>query len=153
MTRMTRLNPFDDLRRLESRLFEPFFRYPYFQESMQSSAWNPAVDVLEENDRIIVKVEAPGVDEKDLHVTFEDGLLTVTGERQFERKDDRNYHRIERAYGSFTRSFTLPRSVDATQIVANYRNGVLEIEVPKKEESRPRQISINVNAANRQLEA
>jgi HSP20 family protein len=119
---------------------------------MQSSAWNPAVDVLEENDRIIVKVEAPGVDEKDLRVTFEDGLLTVTGERQFERKEDRNYHRIERAYGSFTRTFTLPRSVDATQIVANYRNGVLEIEIPKKEESRPRQISINVNA-NRQIEA
>nr|MDQ3283268.1 Hsp20/alpha crystallin family protein [Acidobacteriota bacterium] len=136
----------------ESRLFEPFFRYPYLQEEMQSSAWNPAVDVLEETDKIMVKVEAPGVDEKDLRVTFEDGLLTVTGERRFERKDDRNYHRIERAYGSFTRSFTLPRSVDASQIVANYRNGVLEIEVPKKEESRPKQIQINVNA-NKQLNA
>ena len=153
MTLMTRFNPFEDLRRLESRLFEPFFRYPYLQEEMQSSAWNPAVDVLEETDKIVVKVEAPGVDEKDLRVTFEDGLLTVTGERQFERKDDRNYHRIERAYGSFTRSFTLPRSVDASQIVANYRNGVLEIEVPKKEESRPKQISINVNASNKQLNA
>ena len=152
MTLMTRFNPLDDLRRMD-RLFEPFFRFPYFQESMQSSAWNPAVDVLEENDRLIVKVEAPGVEEKDLRVTFEDGLLTISGERQFERKDDRNYHRIERAYGTFIRSFSLPRSVDASQIVANYRNGVLEIEVPKKEESRPRQISINVNAANKQLNA
>jgi len=152
MTRITRFNPFDDLRRIEARLFEPFFRYPYFQEAMQSSAWNPAVDVIEETDRIAVKVEAPGVDEKDLRVTFEDGVLTVTGERQFERKDDRNYHRIERAYGTFTRSFTLPRSVDASQIVANYRNGVLEIEVPKKEESRPKQITINVNSS-KQLEA
>ena len=71
--------------------------------------------------------------------------LTVTGERQFERKDDRNYHRIERAYGTFTRSFTLPRSVDGTKIAANYTNGVLEIEIPKKEDSRPRQIQINVN--------
>jgi HSP20 family protein len=150
---LVRFNRFDDLRRMEARLFEPFFRFPYFQESMQSSAWNPAVDVLEENDKILVKVEAPGVDEKDLRVTFEDGLLTVTGERQFERKDDRNYHRIERAYGTFTRTFTLPRSVDAAQILANYRNGVLEIEIPKKEESRPRQIEINVNAANRQIEA
>jgi HSP20 family protein len=153
MTRITRFNPFDDLRRIEARLFEPFFRYPYLQEEMQSSAWNPAVDVLEETDKIVVKVEAPGVDEKDLRVTFEDGVLTVSGERQFERKDDRNYHRIERAYGSFTRSFTLPRSVDAAQIAANYRNGVLEIEVPKKEESRPKQITINVNSNTKQIEA
>ncbi|HYO79503.1 MAG TPA: Hsp20/alpha crystallin family protein [Thermoanaerobaculia bacterium] len=152
MTRMTRFNPFDDLRRVEARLFEPFFRFPYLQESMQSSAWNPPVDVLEEHDKIVVKVEAPGIDEKDLRVTFEDGLLTVTGERTFERKDDRNYHRIERAYGSFTRSFTLPRTVDGAAIVANYRNGVLEIDVPKKEESRPKQITINVNA-DKQLTA
>lgn len=151
MTRLTRFNPLDDLRRMESRLFEPFFRYPFFQEELQSTAWNPAVDVLEENDRIVVKVEAPGVDEKDLRVTFEDGVLTISGERQFERRDDRNYHRIERAYGSFTRSFTLPRSVEASQIVANYRTGVLEIEVPKKEESRPKQITINVNS--KQIEA
>lgn len=146
MTLITRRNPFEDLRRLESRLFEPFFRFPYVTEEMQSSAWNPPVDVLEETERILVKVEVPGVDEKDLHVTFEDGLLTVSGERQFERKDDRNYHRIERAYGSFTRTFSMPRSVDAAQITASYRNGVLEIAIPKKEESRPKQIAINVNA-------
>lgn len=153
MTRIVRSNPFSDLRRMEARLFEPFFRFPYMQEEMQSAAWNPPVDVVEEKDRIVVKVEAPGVDEKDLRVTFEDGLLTVAGERQFERKDDRNYHRIERAYGSFTRTFTLPRSVDAAQIAANYRNGVLEIEIPKKEESRPKQIEINVNSGNKQLNA
>ena len=104
------------------------------------------MDVLEENGKILVKVEVPGIDEKDLRVTFEDGLLTVSGERQFERKDDRNYHRIERTYGSFTRTFTLPRSSDSTQIMADYRNGVLEIEIPKKEESLPKQIEINVNA-------
>ncbi|HEY0159796.1 MAG TPA: Hsp20/alpha crystallin family protein [Thermoanaerobaculia bacterium] len=144
---MTRIVRFHNL--------EPFFRFPFFPEETMApaAAWNPAVDVLEEKDRIVVKVEAPGVDEKDLRLTFEDGVLTVTGERQFERKDGSNYHRIERAYGSFTRSFTLPRSVDASQIVANYRNGVLEIEVPKKEESRPKQIAINVNSANKQLDA
>lgn len=146
MTRMTRSNPFGDLRRMEGRFFEPFFRFPFVQEEMQSSAWNPPVDVHEETEKIVVKVEVPGVDEKDLRVTFEDGLLTISGERQFERKDDRNYHRIERAYGSFTRTFTLPRSVDAAQIAASYRNGVLEIEIPKREESRPKQININVNA-------
>jgi HSP20 family protein len=151
MTFLTRFNPFDDLRRMEARLFEPFFRWPAFNEEIQATAWNPPVDVLEETDRILVKVEVPGVDEKDLRVTFEDGLLTISGERQFERKDDRNYHRIERAYGSFTRTFTLPRSVEAGKIQANYRNGVLEIEIPKREEAKPKQIQINVNA--KQLES
>lgn len=152
MNLVTRFNPFDDLRRMEARLWEPFFRFPFFTEEMQSTAWNPPVDVLEENDRIVVKVEVPGLKESDLRVTFEDGVLTISGERQFERKDDRNYHRIERAYGTFTRTFTLPRSVEAAQIHANYVNGVLEIEIPKKEESRPKQIQINVSA-NKQIEA
>jgi HSP20 family protein len=129
---------------MEARLFEPFFRMPFYQEA-QSSGWNPPVDILEEDEKIHVKVEVPGIDEKDLRVTFEDGLLTVTGERQFERKDDRNYHRIERAYGSFTRTFSLPRTVEGGRIVANYRNGILEIEIPKKEDAQPKQIQINVN--------
>jgi HSP20 family protein len=145
MTFITRNVPLNDLRRMESRLFEPFFRFPFFTEEMRTSAWNPPVDVLEETDKVIVKIEVPGIEEKDLRVTFEDGLLTISGERQFERKEESNYHRIERAYGSFTRTFSLPRSVDANQIVANYRNGVLEVEIPKKEESRPKQIQVNVN--------
>ncbi|HEX8154254.1 MAG TPA: Hsp20/alpha crystallin family protein [Thermoanaerobaculia bacterium] len=141
MTFVTRrTSPFSDL-----RAFEPFFRFPYFDEAA-AAAWNPAVDVTEEGGKIMVKVEVPGVEEKDLRVAFEDGLLTVTGERQFERKDDRNYHRIERQYGSFTRSFSLPRSADPSGITANYRNGVLEIEIPKREESKPRQIAINGNS-------
>jgi HSP20 family protein len=152
MALINRFNPFDDLRRMEARLWEPFFRFQFVPEEAQAASWSPAVDVLEENNRIIVKVEAPGVDEKDLKVAFEDGILTVSGERRFERKDDRNYHRIERAYGTFTRTFTLPRTVDASQIVANYRNGVLEIEIPKKEEALPKQIQINVNAG-KQIEA
>jgi HSP20 family protein len=142
----------NNLTRFEARLFEPFFRFPFIQEETQTGTWNPPVDVLEENDRIVVKVEAPGIDEKDLRVMFEDGVLTVTGERQFERKDDRNYHRIERAYGTFTRTFSLPRSVDGTRIVADYKSGVLEISIPKKEESLPKQIQINVNA-NSPIEA
>ena len=105
-----------------------------------------AVDVAEETDKIVVKVEVPGMNENDLKVSFEDGLLTVSGERQFERKDDRNYHRIERTYGSFTRTFSLPRSVDAQKISASYVNGVLEIEIPKLEEAKPKQIQINVGS-------
>jgi HSP20 family protein len=150
MTRIVRFAPFN--RNLDSRFMEPFFKFPFFQDEMQATGWNPAVDVVEEKGRILVKVEAPGVEEKDLRVTFEDGTLTVTGERQFERREDRNYHRIERAYGSFTRTFTLPRSVDGARIAATYQNGILDIEIPKKEESLPKQIQINVNA-NKQLDA
>ncbi len=147
MTFLTRTNALEDLRNLQARFFEPFFgRFEFIDDAMRSGAWAPPVDVAEEGDKILVKVEAPGVDQKDLKISFEDGLLTVSGERQFERKDDRNYHRIERTYGTFVRTFNLPRSVDAGAIKANYVNGVLEIEIPKREEAKPRQIQISVGA-------
>ena len=145
MTFVTRHNPFNDLRTLQNRLFEPFFgRFNFMDDALASGTWAPAVDVAEDAENIHVKVEVPGMDEKDLKINYEDGLLTVSGERQFEQKDDRNYHRIERSYGSFVRSFSLPRSVDASKIAANYRNGVLEIEIPKRDEAKPRQIQINI---------
>jgi HSP20 family protein len=145
MTFMTRTNPWNDLRTIQNRLFEPFFgRFNFMDDALTSGTWAPAVDVAEDAERIHVKVEVPGMEEKDLRINYEDGLLTVSGERQFERREDRNYHRIERAYGSFVRTFSLPRSVDPAKIVANYRNGVLEIEIPKKEEAKPKQIEINV---------
>jgi len=129
------------------RFFEPFFgRFNFLDDAVQGGTWAPAVDVAEETDKIVVKVEVPGMNENDLKVSFEDGLLSVSGERQFERKDDRNYHRIERTYGSFVRTFSLPRSVDAQKISANYVNGVLEIEIPKLEEAKPKQIQINVGS-------
>lgn len=148
MTLMTRYNdPWNDLRALQNRLFEPFFgRFEFLDDTRNGGTWAPPVDVAEDDEKIHVKVEVPGMDEKDLKVNYEDGLLTISGERQFERKDERNYHRIERQYGSFVRSFSLPRTVDASQIVASYRNGVLEIEVPKKEEAKPKQIAINVGS-------
>jgi HSP20 family protein len=140
-------NPLNDFRTLQARFFEPFFgRFNFLDDAMQSGTWAPAVDVAEETDKIVVKVEVPGMNENDLKVSFEDGLLTVSGERQFERKDDRNYHRIERTYGSFVRTFSLPRSVDAQKISASYVNGVLEIEIPKLEEAKPKQIQINVGS-------
>ncbi|HEU4521969.1 MAG TPA: Hsp20/alpha crystallin family protein [Thermoanaerobaculia bacterium] len=143
----------NDLRTLQNRLFEPFFgRFNFMDDALTSGTWAPPVDVAEDGDRIHVKIEVPGMEEKDLRINYEDGLLTVSGERQFERREDRNYHRIERAYGSFVRSFSLPRSIDASAIAANYRNGVLEIEIPKKEEAKPRQIQIN-NAGPKQLDA
>jgi HSP20 family protein len=138
MTFLTRFNDF--------RALEPFFgRFNFLDDAVQSGTWAPPVDVAEEPDKIVVKVEVPGMNENDLKVSFEDGLLTISGERQFERKDDRNYHRIERTYGSFTRTFSLPRSVDAGSITAHYINGVLEIEIAKKEEAKPKQIPINTS--------
>lgn len=142
MTFLTRFDPSNDFRTLQARFFEPFFGRFNFDEERNNATWAPPVDIAEEADRLLIKVEVPGVDEKDLKVNFEDGLLMISGERQFERKDDRNYHRIERAYGSFVRSFTLPRNVDANKIAASYKNGVLEIEVPKLEEAKPKQIPI-----------
>jgi len=151
MTFMTRYTPLNDFRTLQARMLEPFFgRFNFLDDPMTSGTWAPPVDVAEENDTIVVKVEVPGMNENDLKVHFEDGLLTVSGERQFERKDDRNYHRIERAYGSFVRTFSLPRTVDANAIHATYVDGVLEISIPKKEEAKPRQIQINV--ATKQVE-
>ncbi len=148
MTYLTRFTPANDFRTLQARFLEPFFgRFNFADDSLPSGTWAPAVDVAEEKDKIFVKVEVPGMNEKDLKVHFEDGLLTISGERQFEKKDERNYHRIERSYGTFVRTFSLPRSVDANQIAAHYRNGVLEIEIPKKDEAKPRQIQINANAA------
>ncbi len=147
MTFLTRSNPLNDFRMLQQRFFEPFFgRFNFLDESLGTGTWAPPVDVAEDKDKIMVRVEVPGMEESDLKVHFEDGLLSVSGERQFERKDDRNYHRIERAYGSFVRTFSLPRSVDPNQIQAHYRNGVLEIEIPKREEAKPKQIQINVGS-------
>jgi HSP20 family protein len=136
----------NDFRTLQTRFFEPFFgRFNFADDELHSGTWAPPVDVAEEADKILVRVEVPGMNENDLRVRYEDGLLTISGERQFEQKETRNYHRIERSYGSFARSFSLPRNVDANKISAAYKNGVLEIEIPKPEEAKPKQIAINVN--------
>ena len=142
---LTRQNPW-------SNFFEPFFGRFEFSDQPAASNWAPAVDVAEENDKLLVRVEVPGMKQEDLKIHYEDGLLTVTGERQFERNDARSYHRIERAYGSFQRTFSLPRGIEATKIAANYVNGILEIEIPKLEEAKPKQIQINVGTASKQVE-
>ena len=147
MNYLTRNNPQNDFRVLQARFFEPFFgRFNFLEDELKSGTWAPPVDVAEEKEKIFVRVEVPGMNENDLKITFEDGMLTVSGERQFERKDDRNYHRIERTYGSFTRTFSLPRTVEQESITATYRDGILEISIPKREEAKPKQIAINAPA-------
>ena len=98
----------------------------------REGAWTPSVDISEDEKKIVVKADLPGVDEKDMSVKVEDHVLTLTGERKFEKKtDEENFHRVERAYGSFTRSFTLPETAQTDKVAAKYDKGVLKIEIPK----------------------
>ena len=126
-----------------NRLFEPFAR-PADDEDVVSGNWVPSVDVAETQDKILVRAELPGVSQEQIQIEFENGLLTIRGDRALQKQDGVTWHRVERTYGTFSRSFTLPRTVDAEKISAAYRDGVLEIEVPKKEEAKPKQIRIAV---------
>ena len=108
------------------------------------TSWTPAADIREDNDRYLVVADIPGVNPKDIEITFEDGVLSISGERALEdRTEKEGYTRVERAFGKFSRQFRLPESADETAIKANGKNGVLEIEIPKKERSKPRRIEIS----------
>lgn len=136
-----------DLKNLQSqlsRIFEPFARMGT-DEDLASGTWVPPVDVAEAQDKILVRAEVPGMKQDDIAIEFENGILTIRGERKLEKNgQEMTWHRVERTYGNFIRSFTLPRTVDAERISAAYRDGILEIEVPKKEEAKPKQIRIAV---------
>lgn len=107
----------------------------------------PPVDIIEAKDGLMVKVEVPGLEKDNFKVSVEDNVLTISGEKkmEYDEKDkEQNYHRIERTYGCFSRSFTLPRTVDVQKVKANYKNGILEVKLPKSEEAKPKEIEINV---------
>ena len=107
--------------------------------------WVPAVDIMETENELVVKADLPDLKFEDIHVSMENGTLTLTGERKFEKKTEKGaYHRIERAYGSFERVFTLPDTVDAEHVKADYKNGVLTVTLPKKELAKPREIKVEV---------
>jgi HSP20 family protein len=145
MTRFATSN--QDMKSLQSqlnRLFEPFARMAVGDEDLVSGAWVPPVDVAETQEKIIVRAEVPGMRQEDIQIEFENGLLTLRGERKLEKSDGLTWHRVERIYGNFSRTFTLPRSVDPEKIAATYRDGILEVEVPKREEAKPKQIRIAV---------
>ena len=140
-----RWNPQHNLETIQNQLnrfLEPFTRMA--DEDLVSGAWVPPVDVAETQEKIIVRAEVPGMKQQDIQIEFENGLLSIRGERKLAKEEGVTFHRVERTFGNFSRSFTLPRTIDPERISATYRDGVLEIEVPKKEEAKPKQIRIEV---------
>jgi HSP20 family protein len=139
-------DPFRDLitlREKMNRLFEDAFTSRGEEKDLVSSGWTPAVDIFETENELILTAEVPGIDEKDIEIKIEDNTLSLKGERKFEKETkEENYHRIERAYGSFYRSFTLPNYIDQDRIHAEHENGVLRITMPKKSELKPRKVKI-----------
>src|SRR5438105_10211906 len=130
-----------------NRLFRELFSSEAPEEALTTTSFAPPVDIYEDEHNITLKIEVPGIDENDIDVRIENNTLTVQGERKIEKEEkEENFRRVERQYGSFTRSFTLPSSVDSGQVSAHYDNGVLKIKLAKKAEAKPKQIKVNVGS-------
>ncbi len=146
---LVKWDPFKEMLRMEermNRLFGDNFLRPTLGEREVTGEWLPPVDIYEDAEGVEIKAELPEMDMKDIDVKIEDNTLRIRGERKLEREDKKdNYHRIERYYGSFSRSFTLPSTVDQEKVKAAYDRGVLRITLPKKEETKPRKIKIEVS--------
>ena len=143
------LDPFRDLSAIQermNRIFEDALaRSRGREEGLRTGMWTPAVDIYENNDSVVVKAELPGVERDQISVEVKDGILTLRGERKFEKEvKEESYHRIERSYGNFQRSFSLPVSVEQDKVTARFKDGVLEVILPKKEQARPKQIQVDV---------
>ena len=146
MSTMQRWNPARDFARLQDEVNRLFDGSLGLTRSTESYGWTPAVDVFEDTEGVTFKFDLPEVEGKDVDVRLEDGTLTVRGERKLEREDRREgYHRIERAYGTFARSFSLPATLDGEKVTAEYKNGVLRIFVPRRAEAKPKSVSVKVN--------
>ncbi len=141
---LTRWSPVRDLASMEIDRLNRMFEAAFSGEPIGRGTWVPPVDIYETADKdVVVKVELPDMKREDIKITFENDLLSIEGERRFESNVDREqYHRVERGYGAFRRSFTLPASVDAASVQASYQDGVLTITLPRREEARPKQIQI-----------
>jgi HSP20 family protein len=149
MTVVTRWEPFREFTTLQDRM-NRLFRETYnegAEQPLTASNFAPAVDVYEDEHAVILKIEIPGIDEKDVDVRIENNTLTVHGERKIDKEEkEENYRRVERQYGSFTRTFTLPTTVDSEKVSANYDKGVLNVSLPKKAEAKPKQIKVSVGS-------
>jgi HSP20 family protein len=156
MTLVTRFDPFREFVTLQDRMNRLLRdqRGPEgHDESLTATAFAPPVDVYEDEHGITLKIEVPGIDENDIDVRIENNTLTVHGERKFENEEkEENYRRVERQYGSFTRTFTVPNTVDQESVQADYDKGVLKIKLAKKAEAKPKQIKVNVGSSDKTLE-
>jgi len=153
MALLTRWEPFREFSTMQDRMnrMNRLFRESYSPEgpedALATTSFAPPVDIYEDEHTIALKLEVPGIDEKDIDVRIEGNTLTVHGERKIEKEEkEENFRRVERQYGSFTRSFTLPSSVDTGQVSADYDRGVLKINLSKKAEAKPKQIKVNVGS-------
>ncbi len=147
MTRFERWDPFDELSLLRNRMDRLINKMtPEFEDvPATANRWTPTTDVLETKDALIVRAELPGINEKDVTVELQNGVLTIAGERKLEEETkDKNYHRLERTYRKFTRSFTLPTNVQPDEIKATFTDGLLELSIPKKEEAKPKKITLDI---------
>lgn len=128
-----------------NRLFEAWNILPQFAEETLAAKWAPACDIYETEKEIVVKAELPGLNKEDVHVSIDNNLLSIQGERKFEEETKKeNFYRVERSYGEFLRTFTLPAFVDTTKINAEFKDGILSLILPKKEEAKPKQIEVKV---------
>jgi len=143
---VVRWDPFRDLNLIQdrmNRLFDDAGRTWRNDEPAATTSWSPSVDIFETEGEIVVKAELPGMERKDIALHLENNVLTLRGERKFEKETkNENYHRIERSYGNFSRSFSIPATVDEEKIRADYKDGVLKIVLPKKEQAKSKQIKI-----------
>ena len=144
---LIRWDPFRDLLSLQdrmNRIFEESFpKSRVFEGPLTTGVWSPAVDIYETETAIILKVELPGLSKDDISIEIKDNNLILRGERKFEKDiREENYHRIERSYGTFSRTFSLPNTIDRNKVDATFKDGILEITIPKAEETKPKQIEI-----------
>jgi len=156
MTVLTRWDPIREFSTLQdrmNRLFQNSYGSEGQEDSLSATAFAPPVDVYEDEHNVVLKIEVPGIDEKDIDVRLENNTLTVHGERKLEKEEkEENFRRVERRYGSFTRTFTLPSTLDSESVTANYDKGVLKIQLAKKSEAKPKQIKVNVGSGEKTLE-
>ena len=159
MTMITRWDPFRELNSITdrmNRLFQDAWGNTgrTSEEGLATMNFVPPVDVYEDEHNVTIKMEVPGIDQKDIDIRLENNTLVVRGERKFEQDEkEENFHRIERRYGSFYRAFTLPNTVDTENVNANYENGVLKIQLAKRAEAKPKQIKVNVGTGQKTIES
>ncbi len=146
MTNLVRFTAGDELRRMQrefDRLFESFFPVRDGNGDVETAVWTPRVDLVESPDAYLIHLDVPGMKKEDFNINYQEGVLTVSGERRAETKEEQqNLVRVERSFGHFFRSFSLPKAIKDSEIAASYKEGVLTVHVPKAEETKPRRIQI-----------